>query len=179
MKKILCFMLAVMLLLSMTACGSSAPAVTEAPLQEQPSPTPSAQPSEAPAGSSMGQTLLNDFREKRNADPDIGAEELANALLENPVIEFTGATMPVEEGLLAGFGNTEITGFQEGVMFGPVIGSIPFVGYVFVLVEDADANAFVKTLTDNADPAWNICTVADETVSEHVGNTVFFVMCPA
>ena len=60
-----------------------------------------------------------------------------------------------------------------------VLLTIPFVGYIFVLDADADAEAFVQTLKDNADPRWNICTEADETIAEHVGNTVFFVMCPA
>ena len=127
----------------------------------------------------MGQALLKDFTDRVNAEPALGAEELAKALLENPVIEFAGDALPVEPGLLTGFGNTEITGFAQGAMFAPMIGTIPFVGYVFVLEEGADAEAFVQTLKDNADPRWNICTEADETIAEHVGNTVFFVMCPA
>lgn len=177
MKKFVCLITAAMLLLSLAACGNSAPAATEPPVHE--TPTPSAAPSEAPAGETMGQALLADFREILSAEPEIGAEELANRLLKNPVIEFSGAAMPVEAGLMAGFGNTEISDFQEGAMFGPVIGSIPFVGYVFVLAADADADAFVQTLKDNADPRWNICTEADETVAERVDNYVFFVMCPA
>lgn len=177
MKKLLSILIATTLLLSLCACGSSAPAATEPPVHE--TPTPSAAPSETPAGESMGQALLKDFTDRVNAEPALGAEELAKALLENPVIEFTGDALPVEPGLLTGFGNTEITGFAQGAMFAPMIGTIPFVGYVFVLDEGADAEAFVQTLKDNADPRWNICTEADETIAEHVGNTVFFVMCPA
>lgn len=177
MKKLFSILIAATLLLSLCACGSSAPAATEPPVHE--TPTPSAVPSETPAGESMGQALLQDFTDRVNAEPDIGAEELAKALLENPVIEFSGDAVPVEQGLLTGFGNTEITGFAQGAMFAPMIGTIPFVGYVFVLDEGADAEAFVQTLKDNADPRWNICTEADETIAEHVGNTVFFVMCPA
>ena len=177
MKKLFSILIAATLLLSLCACGSSAPAATEPPVHE--TPTPSAVPSETPAGESMGQALLQDFTDRVNAEPDIGAEELAKALLENPVIEFSGDAVPVEQGLLTGFGNTEITGFAQGAMFAPMIGTIPFVGYIFVLDVDADAEAFVQTLKDNADPRWNICTEADETIAEHVGNTVFFVMCPA
>lgn len=177
MKKLFSILIAATLLLSLCACGSSAPAATEPPVHE--TPAPSAVPSETPAGESMGQALLQDFTDRVNAEPDIGAEELAKALLENPVIEFSGDAVPVEQGLLTGFGNTEITGFAQGAMFAPMIGTIPFVGYVFVLDEGADAEAFVQTLKDNADPRWNICTEADETIAEHVGNTVFFVMCPA
>ncbi|MDY4488688.1 MAG: hypothetical protein SPE18_11665 [Candidatus Limivicinus sp.] len=177
MKKLFSILIAATLLLSLCACGNSAPVTTEPPVHE--TPTPSAAPSETPAGESMGQALLKDFTDRVNAEPELGAEELAKALLENPVIEFTGDALPVEPGLLTGFGNTEITGFAQGAMFAPMIGTIPFVGYVFVLDEGADAEAFVQTLKDNADPRWNICTEADETIAEHVGNTVFFVMCPA
>ena len=177
MKKTISILTAALLLLSLCACGNSAPAATEPPVHE--TPTPSAAPSETPAVESMGQALLKDFTERVNAEPEIGAEALAKALMENPVIQFTGDALPVEPGLLTGFGNTEITGFAQGAMFAPMIGTIPFVGYIFVLDADADAEAFVQTLKDNADPRWNICTEADETIAEHVGNTVFFVMCPA
>ena len=177
MKKLFSILIAATLLLSLCACGSRAPAATEPPVHE--TPTPSAAPSETPAGESMGQALLKDFTDRVNAEPALGAEELAKALLENPVIEFTGDALPVEPGLLTGFGNTEITGFAQGAMFAPMIGTIPFVGYVFVLEEGADAETFVQALKDSADPRWNICTEADETIAEHVGNTVFFVMCPA
>ena len=177
MKKYISLLTAALLLLSLCACGNSAPAATEPPVHE--TPTPSAAPSETPAAESMGQALLKDFIDRVNAEPEIDAEALAKALMENPVIQFTGDAMPVEPGLLTGFGNTEITGFAQGAMFAPMIGTIPFVGYIFVLDADADAEAFVQTLKDNADPRWNICTEADETIAEHVGNTVFFVMCPA
>ena len=177
MKKLFSILIAATLLLSLCACGSSAPAATEPPVQE--APTPSAAPSASPTGERMGQALLKDFTDRVNAEPELGAEELAKALLENPVIEFAGDALPVEPGLLTGFGNAEITGFAQGAMFAPMISTIPFVGYVFVLDEGADAEAFVQTLKDNADPRWNICTEADETIAEHVGNTVVVVMCPA
>lgn len=125
----------------------------------------------------LGQTLLADFTE-RAADEAATAQELADALMTNPAILFGPATMPVEPGMLTGFGNAEITGFKEGVMFAPMIGSIAFVGYVFDLEEGTDGAAFMQTLTDNADPRWNICVEAEETVCEQVGNKVFFVMCP-
>ena len=60
----------------------------------------------------------------------------------------------------------------------PMIGSIAFVGYVFTLEEGADVDAFKATLEANADPRWQICVTADETIIENVGNTVFFLMSP-
>ena len=64
--------------------------------------------------------------------------------MSNSIIQFMGGTMPVEPGLLTGFGNTEITGFKEGVMFAPMIGTIPFVGYVFVLEDGVAASDFAN-----------------------------------
>ena len=63
-------------------------------------------------------------------------------------------------------------------MFAPMIGTIPFVGYIFVLEEGTDVDGFKSTLETNADPRWNICTEADETIVDSVGNTVFFLMSP-
>lgn len=129
-------------------------------------------------GVSVATTLVGDFKDKISANAESSAQELADGLLGNSVISFQGQTMPVEPGLLNGFGNTEIKGFKEGVMFSPTIGSIPFVGYVFTLEDGEDVEAFKKNLKDNADPRWNVCTEADETVVESSGNTVFFLMSP-
>ena len=60
-----------------------------------------------------------------------------------------------------------------------MMGSIAFVGYVFTLEDGADVDAFKATLEANANPRWQICVTADETIIENVGNTVFFLMCPA
>ena len=148
------------------------PAPTKKPDPTQaPTPTP-----EAPAASTLGTTLLADFKAK--AASGMSAEGIANALLENPAIKFMGGAMPVEEGFLSGFDNTEIKGFKSGATFMPMIGSIPFVGYVFELENAADAPAFIKLLEGCANLRWNICVTADEMVSGSVGNKVFFVMAP-
>ncbi|MBR5868377.1 MAG: hypothetical protein IKZ21_02920, partial [Clostridia bacterium] len=123
----------------------------------------------------LGNALLTDFEERKEANDGITAQELADALITNEKILFAPATMPVEPGFLSGF-SSEITGFSEGVMFAPMIGSIAFVGYIFEV--DGDVDAFMETLKSNADPRWNICVEAEETVVGNVGNTVFFVMCP-
>ena len=145
---------------------------------ETPTPTPKATPTPKPQeqAKTVGQKLLADFNQK--AASYTGAEALANAVLANSIIPFPGATMPVEPGFLSGFGNTEIKGFKEGAMFGPVIGSIPFVGYVFVLEDGTDVSSFISTLKANADLRWNICVEAEEMVVGSAGNKVFFVMCP-
>ena len=86
--------------------------------------------------------------------------------------------MSVEEGYLTGVGNAEIKGFKEGAMFAPMIGTIPFVGYVFTLDSAESVAGFTATLKKNDDKRWNICTEADEMITGSVGNKVFFVMSP-
>lgn len=131
------------------------------------------------AADTIGQMLKTVFLNTVEENADATALEIADTLLAQDMIQFAGTSMEVEPGLLSGFNNTEITGFSEGAMFAPMIGSIPFVGYIFVLEDGADTAQFVQTLEENADPRWNICTEADETVVEAAGNKVFFVMCPA
>ena len=181
MRKLVSLLLATIMISTFAACGdeksneaSEAETTTVADVEETDAP---AEETEAPAADTLGQALLADFKARDAEDPSASAQTIADGLITNPLIQFDGATMPVENGLLTGFGNAEITGFSEGVMFAPMISSIAFVGYVFTLEDGADADAFIKTLTDNADPRWNICTEADETVTGASGNKVFFVMC--
>lgn len=131
---------------------------------------------EKPQDATLGQTLLSAFKAQANSGKD--ALAIAEALITNPAIKFSGGAMGVEEGLLSGFDNTEITGFKSGAMFAPMIGSIAFVGYVFELPEGADTSAFISNLRNNANLRWNICVAAEEMVTGSVGNKVFFVMCP-
>lgn len=158
MKKLIAIVLAVLMLLAMAACGNKAEEENK---------------NNNGGETTVGSTLLADFYTKTGT-----AQEIADALLSNEVIQFMGATMPVEEGLLNGFGETEIKGFKEGVMFAPMIGTIPFVGYIFTLEEGADLDAFKALLKDNANLRWNICTEAEELIVENNGNTVFFLMSP-
>ncbi|MDD6326946.1 MAG: hypothetical protein PUA62_00640 [Lachnospiraceae bacterium] len=101
------------------------------------------------------------------------ANAMVDVLLKQVKTPYDLTKMDVEEGYLAGF-DEEIKGFTKGVKFSPVIGTIPFVGYVF---ETDDPDALYALLSDKANPAWNICTEADETVSETRGKLVFFIMC--
>ena len=123
----------------------------------------------------VANTLMSDFKSIAKSQ---NAESIANQLIANKIIPFMPAVMPVEEGGLNGFGDAEITGFKEGAMFGPMIGTIPFIGYVFELKDETDVNQFISTLKSNANLRWNICTEADEMVVCSVDKKVFFVMCP-
>ena len=86
--------------------------------------------------------------------------------------------MPIEDVYLSGFDNYEVTGFKSGAMFGPMMGSVAFIGYVFELEEGADVEGFMTALTENCNPRWNVCVEADQTVVGAYNNMVFFLMCP-
>jgi hypothetical protein len=186
MKKIIAMLACLTMLLSMAACGTTEPEKTEGttepttqateattePTTEATEDTTEA--TEGTADATVGETLLGAFK----ADPTGTAQEIADRIITNPVIQFMPVTMAMEPGFLMGF-NADITGFEECVTFAPMIGTIPFVGYIFTLAEGADVEAFKTTLSDNANLRWNICTAAEEMVVENEGNTVFFLMCPA
>ena len=131
---------------------------------------------EETTSNSVGNVLLNDFKSKVGSTSSV--LELADQLVHNPIIPFMGGAMDVEEGFLSGFDNAEIKGFKSGAVFMPMIGSIPFIGYVFELENEAGVSAFISNLESNANLRWNICVTADEMVSGSVGNKVFFVMAP-
>lgn len=175
MKKALTILLISMMAMTFTACGKSDSSDSGS---SGGSSVSEEKPAEEIKADTVGTKLYVDFKDKAEADSAATAQSLADAVMANPMIQFMPMTMPVEQGLLSGFGNAEIKGFKEGVMFGPAIGSIPFIGYVFTLDDGTDAEAFVKTLKDNADLRWNICVEAEEMVCETVGDKVFFVMSP-
>ena len=176
MKKALTILLISMMAMTFTACGNSDS--SDSGSSGGSSVSEETKPAEEIKADTVGTKLYVDFKGKSEADPAATAQSLADAVMANPMIQFMPMTMPVEQGLLSGFGNAEIKGFKEGVMFGPAIGSIPFIGYVFTLDEGTDTEAFMTTLKDNADLRWNICVEAEEMVCETVGDKVFFVMSP-
>ena len=153
MKKIFALILVLAMVLALCACGKQ----------------------EAAEPETLGQTLYKDFTAKVDAgekDP----QALADAILSSGLLPFDGLSAEVVPGWLMGF-TADIEGFEKAVMFGPAIGAIPFVGYVFQLDSADSCEAFCAKLLENADPRWNICTEADETVCGSAQNLVFFVMC--
>ena len=153
MKKFLSLVLCAAMVLTLVACGSK-----------------------KGGDLSPANTLKEEFVELAKGGES--ALQIAEKLVTNKIIPFAGGAMEVEPGLLAGFDNYEVKGFKSGAVFMPMIGSIAFVGYVFELEAGADVNAFVNELTTNANPRWNICVAAEETVTGTEGNMVFFCMSP-
>ncbi len=166
MKKFMAILLSLVFILSFAGCGNA----------DNPSNENQSEPNETDA-STPAQMILSDFKEIVKSK-NTSASEIAEALIESENITFACATAEVEPGYLNGFSG-EITGFSEGTSFGPLIGSIPFIGYVFKLDSGANTESFIKMLKDNADLRWNICTEADEILCEAIDNTVFFIMAPA
>lgn len=124
-------------------------------------------------GDTVATTLYNVFKAEADNAADLTA--LAEKLSTNEVFgEVSMATMEVEPGFLNGFDN-EIKGFNKGVMIAPMIGTIPYVSYVF----ETDApDALIEELEVNHNLRWNICTAADEMLVKQYNNYVFFVMSP-
>ena len=153
MKRIFALILVLSMVFSLAACGKQ----------------------EAAEPETLGQKLYSSFSVKAEAGDD--AQTIVDALLSGGLLPFEGGmSAEMEEGFLMGF-SADIEGFEKAVMFGPMIGAIPFVGYVFELASAEESEAFCAKLLESADPRWNICTEADETVCGSVNNLVFFVMC--
>ncbi len=185
MKKILATILAATMVISMAACGArnnestenteSVLAGTEGTTTETAGATTETAATETEG--TAGEILFNAFKEMMEAKPETTAQEAADALITNEIIQFMGGTMPVEPGVLSGFDNAEIKGFEEAVVFMPMMGSNPFIGYIFDMPADADLEAFMTTLKESANMRWQICVEAEEMVVEAIGDKVFFLMC--
>lgn len=192
MKKLIALLLALTMVLSLAACGPknnetnpSTQGTQGTQGTEGTKPTEPTEPTEPASNdvtpdvdaSTWGGKLWAAFEAAQAANPSATAEEIATILSTDSSIPFFAMAMAVEPGYLGGFDN-EVKGFEQGAMFAPMIGSIPFVGYVFDLAEDADVASFIDGLLADCNLRWNICVAADQAVAGSKGNRVFFVMCP-
>ncbi len=183
MRKFLAALLAVSMVMSFAACGKKDDAPGE-DVTLSPTTAPENSGAEAAviapdaAENTAGSILWEAFLSAMKENPEISAIDVANTLYTNPVIEFSAGAFEVEPGWLSGF-SEEITDFESAATFGPMMGSIAFVGYVFQLADDADVNAFIKNLQDKSNPRWNVCVEADYVQAGAYDNTVYFLMYPA
>ena len=168
MKKIIANLLLVIMVASSVACGNSVSETVDDTKTEVSAgdETTDVVVQGDTLGSKLAQTFLSEIKSGSSM------EDIAGKLSEES--EMDCMVVEASEGYLNGF-TEEIKGFKSGVQFSPMIGSIPFVGYIFE-VEDADG--FKENLLAVADPRWNICTEAAETVCVTYENYVFFTMCP-
>ena len=177
MKRNIALILAAVLAASMISCGGNDTADTT---DTTGAGTESAVVTEEVIEANTVATKLQvAFREAAKANAAATAEELAGVCAQNEAVALIGPMVaPIAEGWLNGFDAESITGFAEGAVFAPMIGTIPFMGYIFTLAEDADVEAFKTQLTSSANLRSNVCTEAEEMVCDNVGNKVFFVMAP-
>lgn len=118
-------------------------------------------------------TLSKQFESEIQNEKDI--EKVAKKIAENEVFEMSVDVTQIKKGdYISGF-QKEIKGFKKAYAIRPMIGTIPFVAYIF---EAEDADEFAEELKSNADLRWNICTEADEMRTVVSGDYVFFVMAP-
>jgi hypothetical protein len=173
MKKLIALALAALLAASMISCGGASDESKDTTADT------TVVTEEVIEANTVATKLQVAFREAAKANAAATAEELAGVCAQNEAVALIGPMVaPIAEGWLNGFDAESITGFAEGAVFAPMIGTIPFMGYIFTLAEDADVEAFKTQLTSSANLRWNICTEAEEMVCDNVGNKVFFVMAP-
>lgn len=106
-------------------------------------------------------------------DPNLSIESFIDIVNTTGAMPFELTYMEISEGLLEGFGNTEISGFTKGIRFGPMIGSIPFIGYILETDSTEELESLLKT---NADLRWLICDEAEKISTSVNGNKVLFIM---
>ena len=186
MKKLLIALMALTLCIGLVACGGNdvaettvAETVAETVADNNATIAPDVD------AATVGGKHWTAFVDAVNANPAATAEEIANAVLYvedngEPLNQFMSMVMPLEAGVeyMPGFNDFVPSGYVSCANFGPMMGSIAYVGYVFELAEDADVQAFIDSLTANCNPRWQICVSADQTVAGAVGNKVLFLMCP-
>lgn len=163
-KRVVTILVVASMIIGLAACGTKTQETTSEPSASV------TITEETPEKDSLGGKLAGIFK------AEMGKGTAVNEIIDKIIAEsgFDCGTMDCQEGFLNGFSG-DITGFSSATMFGPYIGSIPFIGYIF---ETDDTDALKESLTKLSDPRWNICTEAAETVIEVSGNYVFFVMCP-
>lgn len=178
MKKLFTILLAAAMLFALGACGSDAAvdptgeSAAQTPVPEQ-TMEPEAEVSDA------GKTVASQLTEAFVAEmerTDSNVDEVVWALMEHEAVGTSMDSMDVTDTMLNGF-SEEIPEYISGRMIAPIIGSIPFVSYIFE-VDDGQAEEFADALRDKAMLNWNICTVADEMQTAVYGNYVYFVMAP-
>lgn len=123
----------------------------------------------------LSDSVVNAFFKK--AKDGMTAEEIANEMVKDGETEGYVVDVMGDDSYFMGFENAEITGYTEAARFSPMIGTIPFMAYIFILDEGADSAAFMQMLLDNCNPRWNICTEADTVKAEQSGNAILFLMC--
>ena len=189
MKKILATVLALMMVLSLVACGASEEKKetvgnTEnnetAGNTETPAEPTDAELAAAASVEAIAKALINKYAEyaglRATYDEYMADMPEEDQISYEEFMSYQLAVNPVDPEYLMGFGETQPTGYSEAYVYQPMMMGTAFIGYIFRVAEGTDVEAFKKSLTDNCDPRWNICTMANTTVCESFGDLVYFSM---
>lgn len=190
MKKLIAIALSVLMVLSFAACGNTPEeTTTEAPETTLAPETTEAPETNAPetndnvilptvAEGTWGAAFWADFEAAVAANKGATADVLAGAIQMSASGAAMGMAMvmPMEAGFFQGF-TADVTGFKTAAVIAPMMSSALMV-YVFELDAGASVNEFVKTLNDNADPAWMICMTAETTTIGAIDNYVLVAYAP-
>ena len=158
MKKIFAMLLAVVMMLSMVACGGNASA---------PATEPTTAPTEA----------------VKHVEGTM--EELLNKVVEIEPVEFMGMTMPLdltdtsEDGLWMLNDNTGLKNadnITDAAVFGPMMGSIAYSMVMVRVAEGADVAAVAEEMKTGIDPRKWICVEADDLQVVSYGDVVMLIM---
>ena len=155
MKKLICALLALSLVLAMTACGKQ-PAETTAP------------ETTAPEDSLVG-----------------SMEELLEKVIEARPVEFAGGVIPIdlndtsEDGLWA---IKSYTGLEDGsqlkaaAAYEPMMGSLAFSMVMVRTNGGEDPKAVAEAMKSGVDPRKWICVEADDVKAAGIGDVVMLIM---
>ena len=187
MKKLIAIVLSVLMVLSFVACGQASDETTDAP--ETNAPETNAPEIDEPATNdnvilptvaenTWGAAFWADFEAVVAANKGATADVLAGELYMSTSGSAIGMGMvvPMEAGYFQGF-SADVNGFKTAAAVAPMMSSALMV-YVFELDASANVREFVKTLNDNADPAWMICMTAETTTIGAIDNYVLVAYAP-
>ena len=155
MKKMISLLLALVMVLSLTACGANnTPAATEAPTE---------------AAKHVDGTM----------------EELLNKVIEIQPVEFMGMAMTLdltdasEDGLwmISNFTGLEnADSISEAAVYEPMMGSLPYSMVMVRTAEGADVAAVAEHMKNNIDQRKWICVEADDLQVVSFGDVVMLIM---
>ena len=104
MKRLIAFLTAAIMVVSLASCGGNDNATNNNDATNATEVTSEV----AKEPETVGEKLLADFKADSTGTP----QEIAERILSNEIIQFMSGATPVEEGLLTGFDNAEIKGFN-------------------------------------------------------------------
>ena len=155
MKKLICTLLALSLVLAMTACGKQATETT-------------APETTAPEGALVG-----------------SMEELLEKVIEARPVEFAGGVIPIdltdtsEDGLWAiqsYTGLEDANQLKEAAAYEPMMGSLAFSMVMVRTKGGEDPKAVAESMKAGVDPRKWICVEADDVKAAGIGDVVMLIM---